>query len=668
MIELEDQYELVETKNFPSYANFNFEKFNPVQSRIFEIYNKDCNVIVAAQTSAGKTICSEMMMSESIREKGGKAMYLAPLKALAKEKVDDWTDEKHHFSDLNLAICTGDYKLDEKRKSELENSNIILMTSEMLNSRCRNYKSENNNWLKELKILVIDESHLLTVAGRGDHLESGLMKFTKIAPDCKIVALSATMPNVSEISQWIESLNGKETYLINSKYRPCPLSIHYETYEDVGTYEMKEESKIDKVIDTLRKYKEDKFIVFVHSKNTGYRIKKYLDQQNIESEIHNADLDKEKRDKVEKRFKYGDLRVIVATSTLAWGCNFPARRVIITGVHRGMSEVPTYDIAQMAGRAGRVGFDPKGDVHILLPKRTASIQKNRLLTPQNINSQLLNYIGNEENPHYKTLAFHLVSEIHHGEIKTIDDIHAWYDRSLAKFQSFDLDDSIVDKTVELLSLVSAIKEKDGKYEATTIGKVSSLLYYSPFDTADLRRNFKFLFTRKLQNSDLAISMALGNVDSIRMGYVTKSEKEEMETYHNYVKNNIGDVYSDSSIKGGYIYYCLLNGHNLGSLNSLGRALQQDFERTISVLNLLDTMAAKWNKKDYFNVIKLRVAYGVKSELISLCSIPNIGKVRAEKLYAAGFKKPSDLIGNFEKVKKVLNMKDEKRKEIMKHVS
>lgn len=331
-----------------------------------------------------------------------------------------------------------------------------------------------------------------------------------------------------------------------------------------------------------------------------------------------------------------------------------------------MSEVPTYDITQMAGRAGRVGFDPKGDVHILLPKRTASIQKNRLLTPQNINSQLLNYIGNEDNPHYKTLAFHLVSEIHHGEIKTIDDIHAWYDRSLAKFQSFDLDDSIVDKTVELLSLVSAIKEKDGKYEATSIGKVSSLLYYSPFDTADLRRNFKFLFTRKLQNSDLAISMALGNVDSIRMGYVTKSEKEEMETYHNYVKNNIGDVYSESSIKGGYIYYCLLNGHNLGSLNSLGRALQQDFERTISVLNLLDTMAAKWNKKDYFNVIKLRVAYGVKPELISLCSIPNIGKVRAEKLYAAGLRKPSDLIGNFDKVKKVLNMKDEKIKEIIKN--
>lgn len=667
MIELEDQYDLVESNKYPSYANFSFEKFNPVQSRIFDIYNKDCNVVVAAQTSSGKTICSEMMMAHTLRESGGKAMYLAPLKALAKEKIEDWTDPKHHFYDLNISICTGDYKLNDKRKSELEKSNLIIMTSEMLNSRCRNYKSENNDWLKEVSTLVIDESHLLTVAGRGDHLECGLMKFTEIAPHCRIVALSATMPNVSEITNWIESLNEKETYLINSKYRPCPLSIHYEKYDDIGTYEIKEESKIDKALDILRKHKNDKFIVFVHSKNTGYKIKKYLDQLNIDSELHNADLDKEKRDEVEKRFKFGNLRVIVATSTLAWGCNFPARRVIITGVHRGVSEVPTYDIFQMAGRAGRVGYDPKGDVHILLPKRTANIQEERLAVPQNINSQLLNFIGNEDNPHYKTLAFHLVSEIHHGNIKTIDDIHNWYDRSLAKFQYYNLDDSIVDKTVELLSVVSAIKEEEGIYKATSIGKVSSLLYYSPFDTADLRRNFKFLFTKKLENNDLALSMALGNVDSIRMGFVSRAEKEEMETYQSMILNNVGDVYLDTSIKGGYIYYCLLNGLDLGVFNSLGRALQQDFERAISVLNLLDSMAAKWNKRNYFNIIKLRIAYGVKSELAELCTIPNIGKVRAQKLYAAGFRRPSDLSNQFEKVKKTLNMKDDKIMEIIKNI-
>lgn len=665
IIELEDQNNLVETSSYPNYAKFPFEKFNPVQSRIFEIFKEDCNVVIAAQTSAGKTICSEIIMAQEIRERGGKAMYLAPLRALAKEKIDDWTDEKHHFADLNLSICTGDYVLTDKRKKELEDSNIIIMTSEMLNSKCRNYKSESNDWLKQVGTIVVDESHLLTVPSRGDHLEVGLMKFTKIAPNCRIVFLSATMPNVNEIAEWVcNILTKRKTFLINSKYRPCPLSIHYEEYEDVGTYEMKEEAKIDKAVDILRENKDDKFLIFVHTKNTGEKVKKHLQQIGIDCEFHNADLEKEKRHEVETKFRTGKLRAIIATSTLAWGLNLPARRVIITGVHRGTSEVDTYDIFQMAGRAGRVGYDPKGDVHILVPQSKADEHIDRLSVPQNINSQLLKYIGEEDNPHYKTLAFHLVSEIHHGEIKTIEDIHEWYERSLARYQSVDLDDSVVDKTIELLIQVGAIKQVDGKYEATSIGKVSSMFYYSPFDVSDLRRNFRFLFMKNLENNDYALSIALGNIDSIRMGFVTKNEKEEMSDYHDIIKKSFGDVYLDSSIKGGYAYYCLLRGLDLGPFNSLGRGIQLDFERTASVLNALDSMAAKWNKRNFFNTLSLRVSYGVRAELVNLCRIPNIGKARAEKLFSAGFRNPSDLVGRFEQVKKTLNMKDEKIVEII----
>ena len=118
----------------------NLKNFNPVQSRIFEIYKEDCNILVAARTSAGKTVCSEMVMAQEIRERGGKAMFLVPLRALAKEKIDDWTDASHHFSNLKVSICTGDYKLGDSRKKELEEADLIVMTSEMLNSRCRNYK------------------------------------------------------------------------------------------------------------------------------------------------------------------------------------------------------------------------------------------------------------------------------------------------------------------------------------------------------------------------------------------------------------------------------------------------------------------------------------------------------------------------------------------------
>jgi len=666
LIRLSDQNELVETSKF-KYGKYSFEHFNCVQSRVFEIYDKECNCIIAAPTGVGKTICAEFFMIDEIKRRGGKSIYLAPLRALAKEKIDEWTSENSIFNGFKIAICTGDYRLTESRKKELEEADLIVMTSEMLSSRCRNMDSEKNEFLKKCGTVVVDEGHLLTVSGRGDHLEVGLMKFSQIAKDLRIVCLSATMPNVDEIANWVAcSLVKKDTYLITSNYRPCPLEIHYKEYDSYGTYDIIEDNKIDKVIDIVKQYKNDKFLVFVHSKNTGERILKALEEIKIESFFHNANLDKDKRQKIENDFKFGNLRVLVATSTLAWGVNTPARRVIIAGVHRGMTEVENYDTTQMVGRAGRPGFDDRGDAYILIPDKKADYYIEKLSNPQKIESQLLSSTGGE-NPHYKTLAFHLVSEIHHGNISTKDDVHNWYGRSLAYFQYKELDENIANKTLDLLEKVGAVKYLNEKYEVTSVGKVSSMMYYSPFDVADLRRNFKLVFSNNLENNDLAVAFALGNVDSIRGGFVTRAEKDEMEGFSFKLKKAFGDQI-DSAVKGAYIYHCLINGLNLGAFTPIGRTLQMDFDRVSSVLKLLDTLAAKWNKDRFFKELSMRISYGVRAELIDLCKMPNIGKVRAEKLYAVGFRKASDLNNNFDLAKKILNMKEEKIREMMENIN
>lgn len=656
---LKDQPNLVSTSQFPDYAKFPFDEFNPVQSRIFEVYDKEVNCIIAAATSAGKTICAEMFMAQEVRKRGGKAMYLAPLRALAKEKIDDWTNPKHHFADQNLSICTGDYRLTPERKKELEESNIILMTSEMLNSRCRNYASENNEWLKDVGTLVVDESHLLTVAGRGDHLEVGLMKFCQVAPKARIVFLSATMPNVDEIAKWVsETLTKRDTYLINSTYRPCPLGIHWTEYDDSGwKYEQKEDEKIATSLGIIEEHPDDRFLVFVHTKNTGQKMLSMLKKKGIECEYHNADLEKEKRHQVEHRFRSGNLRVIVATSTLAWGLNLPARRVIITGVHRGLSEVETYDIWQMAGRAGRPGYDPRGDVYILLPKKKFQYHQERLEAHKNIESQLLEYVGTEEKPHYKILAFHLVSEIHHNTINTKKDIHAWYEKSLASFQANDLEDHIVDRTLELLQKCGAIREEDGKYQVTAVGRIASMFYYSPFDVADLKKNFTFLFNEGLEDNDIAVSMSLGAVDSMKMGFASKAEQEEMASYAAQVRSIYGGVFTDPAIKGGYAYFMLMNGLSSAVFNATSRNLQFDYPRTSSVLTALDSMAGKWEEKTFWKTLQGRIVYGVLPHLIPLCNIPSIGKVRAEKLWAAGFKDASMVADRPDHAQKILNMKD-----------
>jgi len=660
-----DQLELVNTSQYPSYAKFPFPQFNPVQSRVFEIFDKDCNAVIAASTSAGKTVCAEMFMANEVRVRGGKAMFLAPLKALAKEKIDDWENPNHHFGDLKLSICSGDYRLTPARKKELEDAKIILMTSEMLNSRCRNYKSENNEWLKDIGTIIVDESHLLTVPGRGDHLEVGLMKLSQIAPNMRIIFLSATMPNVDQISEWLgKRLTNRPTYLLLSTYRPCPLGIHYETYFPADSYQDTEEEKIKSALQIIEDNPKDKYLVFVHTKKTGELAKKMIADSGYKCEFHYSDLDKVKRQTVEKQFKSGDLQIIVATSTLAWGINMPARRVIIVGVHRGMSEVDTWDVWQMIGRAGRLGFDPRGDAYILLPENQATRHMKRLKEHQPIMSRLLDHVG-EDDPatkrkaHYKTLAFHLISEIHHGNIKNREQVHQWYDRSLAAHQAQNLDDAIVDNTLELLMKCGAIKEEDGVYKATTIGMISSMFYFSPFDVADLRRNFKALFDRKLEGNDLILSMCLGDVDSLKMGIVSKDDRLEMSKYAKTISGVFGEgKFTEAAIKGGFAYYNLLNGTNPGSVAGVARTLQFDFARLNQVLIAIDSMSGKWGKQPFLKRLQTRISYGVPTQMVPLVEIENIGKVRAERLWAAGIKNPKDIIANSDRIASILNAKPE----------
>lgn len=662
VVSLTDQNELALTNSY-KHAKWAFDHFNPVQSRVLEICHEDVNIIVAAKTSAGKTVIAEMFIAQEIKERGGKGLFLAPLRALAQEKIDQWCDPDYHFSNLNISICTGDYRITPQRQKELEDSNIIIMTSEMLNHRARNMNSEKSKYLEDIGTLVVDESHLLTVPGRGEHLEVGLMKFCKINPKCRIVFLSATMPNVAQIAEWMAgSLNKKKTYVLDSSYRPVPLGIHYENYDDDASYyDAIERNKVDKAMDIILDYPEDKFLVFSHTKRTGELMTKTLKSNNIGAEFHNADLKKDERVLLEKRFKAaGDLRVVVATPTLAWGVNMPARRVIILGIHRGNELVESYNITQMVGRSGRLGIDPMGDAYILLPNSEARVQMDRLKMPQKIVSKLI------ENP--KNLAFHLVSEIYQGEISNFDDIKKWYERSLAHHQSKHLGDTMLKVLFDDLKKYEIVYENDGVLEVSSVGKVSSIFYCCPFDIASLRRNMYFLFKNGAESNDLKIAVALANTDGNRMLISNTAEKSEIKPFDIKLQRELGQEYkflTEGSKKAALAYYNLLNGTNSMALAGFQRGIQSDFERLEQVLCALDSMSGKWNKSNFFRELGKRIKHGVPSHLVQLCQIPNIGKMRAKKLWDLGYKNVKDVANeDVTKLRKVLNMKEDLVKQVV----
>ena len=482
-----------------------FKRFNPVQSAVLSIRENPHNIVIAANTSAGKTIAAELLMDHMLAL-GRKVIYLSPLKALTEEKRAEWVQR---YAGRPLEVLTGDYEAPPDLVARLEEAEIVLMTSEMLDCRTRKFQSEGNFWMREVGLVVVDEAHILTME-RGDAVEAGLMRFTRCCPTARIALLSATASNVKELAAWLTALNGKPGDIVYSTYRPVALERHYLLYErssrrdSIGFHE-NEKRKIEIALWLVLSKPSEKFLVFVHSKATGRRLLKALREYGVSADFHNADLDLSERRGVEESFKdrAGGIRALVSTKTTAWGVNLPARNVAIVGVHCGIRQVDELDIIQMAGRAGRLGYDPRGDVYLIVEKGAAAAWEKAFLNPRPVTSILKSW---------SRLGFHILAEIYAGRVRTRHDILRWYERSLAHLQRIPFsqrdDAAVMLKRLEDLNMIHAGEDF---LRLTPLGVISAVMYFHPVDIDGWRKNFNRVFRQGLDRNDAALAWALAAV-------------------------------------------------------------------------------------------------------------------------------------------------------------
>lgn len=134
----------IPTSSYP-HLNYKFPTFNRVQSTLIGKvgYDADCNLVLGTATSTGKTISAEIFMGHTLSE-GNTVVYVSPLKSLTQEKFSDWSET---FADKNICILTGDYSMTPQREREINEADIICLTSEMLDSRSRKHQSEKSGWM-----------------------------------------------------------------------------------------------------------------------------------------------------------------------------------------------------------------------------------------------------------------------------------------------------------------------------------------------------------------------------------------------------------------------------------------------------------------------------------------------------------------------------------------
>ena len=187
----------------------NFKELRPSQEKAVKAGLLDFkNLLVCTPTASGKTLIAEFAAMNSILNSEGKAVYIVPLKALAMEKYKEFRRKYEHLAKINISI--GDL---DSADNFLHKSDLIITTSEKLDSLIR-HKAP---WLHEVKVVVIDEVHLINDIDRGPTLEILITMLRTLLEKVQLIALSATIGNPKELAKWLGAK------LVEDSWRPVEL-------------------------------------------------------------------------------------------------------------------------------------------------------------------------------------------------------------------------------------------------------------------------------------------------------------------------------------------------------------------------------------------------------------------------------------------------------------
>ena len=561
-----------------------------------------------------------MFASHRLRTTQQSVLYIAPLKSLAEEKFREWTQKDHHFSDLPVCKLTGDSSTDDHEK--LSRARIIILTPEMFAFRVRQKNSKKSQFLTNVGCVVVDEAHLMGVQNRGPHIEVALTTLLSEQKGVRIVFLSATMPNIQEFCCWIGNLTETDVVLLESYYRPCPLHVHYLTYK---SNRKKYEKKFEAILDLVKAYEHDKFLVFFHSKTEGRFFERYLQDHDVECGFHNADQQKAKRHRLENDFRDGNLRVLLATSTLAWGVNLPARRVVIVDVTRANTPIENYDLFQMAGRAGRPKYDPQGDVYYVIPQKEKTKLENKLETSPPIQSMLVHEVDKQ----LKVLAFHVLGLISTNRCHTEADLVNFLQNTFGGYRDqICLDD--IRQVVQSLQKIACLKTGE-KLSVTSLGRLASDYYLSPYDVFDLRNNLRKIFDHRCESIDPLVCVALAKIDTNYSFHPNKREIAASENFRLLLAKKYGLHLEQGIAVVAFAYQTLLNGTRSESLTNIQNQIRKDIGRLLQPMQRVRLSSNQKSASKFVTDLQLRLQYGVANELLDLVKLPGIGKVRAQKL-------------------------------------
>lgn len=501
---------------------YKFSHFNPIQTQTFHVlYHTDHNVLLGAPTGSGKTISAELAMLHLFNnEPDMKVVYIAPMKAIVRERMADWKKRLVSHLGKKMVEMTGDFTPDMRA---LQTADIIISTPEKWDGISRNWHTR--SYVTKVGLVILDEIHLLG-ADRGPILEVIVSRMRYISSQTeravRFVGLSTALANARDLADW---LGVGDTGLFNFKpsVRPVPLEVHIQGYP--GKFYCPRMNSMNKpayaAICTHSPTKP--VLIFVSSRRqtrltaldliqfaaSDEHSRKFINMpeeamqmvlsqltdQNLKHTLqfgiglHHAGLNEKDRSLVEELFANNKIQVLVCTSTLAWGVNLPAHLVIIKGTEyydgkeKRYVEFPITDLLQMMGRAGRPQFDQHGKAVILVHEPMKSYYKKFLYDPFPVESSLRDRLHDHINAEIVSGTIcHKEDAVHYLTwtylFRRLGENPAYYGLELDKTTLDEYLSSLVQNTFEDLEDSGCIKVTENSVEPLMLSSIASQYYLS----------------------------------------------------------------------------------------------------------------------------------------------------------------------------------------------
>ena len=330
------------------------------------------NTIITTPTGSGKSLIATAAHVATLAARG-RVYYTAPIKALVSEKFFAWVDD---FGADLVGMVTGDASVNP-------DAPIICCTAEILaNIALREGASA------DLQMVVADEYHFIADPDRGWAWQVA----TSELPQAQFMIMSATLGDVTGLVELLTERTGRPTEVLAGATRPVPLVFKWsmtplpETLTELvhtgaapvylvhpsqaAATEQAQGLMSMKLVDTQARHRIVEAIGgFRFARGFGATLAKML---RAGIGVHHAGLLPKYRRLVETLAQQGLLRVICGTDTLGVGINVPIRTVVFTTLSkfdgRRQRLLRAREFHQIAGRAGRPGFDPVGNVVVQAPE------------------------------------------------------------------------------------------------------------------------------------------------------------------------------------------------------------------------------------------------------------------------------------------------------------